>query len=292
MDPAAPVHCPNCGALVATGAEGGVAACEYCKAKVRLGRDPRAPRRTAAADGDVRGISAGAAAWVALGLAAAAVVWLVARKKPAPPAPPPPVVSVPAERPRDEPPGPAAVRIGVRSRPPGATVRRLDSGAALGETPLDFVLPRGETGIEIEVSLAGHRTARAGVRADADQVVEIALARGDDAVGAVEIAPGTLDVRGALDRKVIRRVVGQHLAQIKRCYERGLAANPALAGSAVVRFTIAGDGAVVASTVQQSTLGNATVEQCIAAAVRRWRFPAPSGGGIVDVSYPFVLRAR
>jgi hypothetical protein len=36
-------------------------------------------------------------------------------------------------------------------------------------------------------------------------------------------------------------------------------------------------------------MGNAKVEQCIAQSVRRWTFPAPEGGGIVVVSYPFVL---
>jgi hypothetical protein len=36
-------------------------------------------------------------------------------------------------------------------------------------------------------------------------------------------------------------------------------------------------------------MGNARVENCIVQAVRRWEFPKPLGGGIVIVSYPFVL---
>ena len=48
---------------------------------------------------------------------------------------------------------------------------------------------------------------------------------------------------------------------------------------------------IVASVVQNSTMGNPEVEQCIAGAVRRWEFPKPQGGGIVIVSYPFVLKA-
>jgi hypothetical protein len=46
---------------------------------------------------------------------------------------------------------------------------------------------------------------------------------------------------------------------------------------------------VVSSSVAQSTTNNGTVDQCIAGAVRRWEFPKPQGGGIVIVSYPFVL---
>jgi hypothetical protein len=38
-------------------------------------------------------------------------------------------------------------------------------------------------------------------------------------------------------------------------------------------------------------MNNVSVEQCIASAVRRWEFPKPQGGGIVQVSYPFVLKA-
>jgi hypothetical protein len=37
-------------------------------------------------------------------------------------------------------------------------------------------------------------------------------------------------------------------------------------------------------------MNNPPVEQCIAGAVRRWEFPKPEGG-IVIVSYPFVLKA-
>jgi hypothetical protein len=36
-------------------------------------------------------------------------------------------------------------------------------------------------------------------------------------------------------------------------------------------------------------MGNSAVEGCMVQAVRRWQFPAPDGGGLVLVSYPFVL---
>ena len=58
----------------------------------------------------------------------------------------------------------------------------------------------------------------------------------------------------------------------------------------MVQFTIGANGQVMTSIVQSSTMGNPTVEQCIAGAVRRWEFPKPQGG-IVIVTYPFVLKA-
>ena len=79
---------------------------------------------------------------------------------------------------------------------------------------------------------------------------------------------------------------------MKFCYEQGLQARPDLEGRVVTRFLIGPTGAVASATVQSSDLGDGRVESCIANAVRRWTFPQPEGGGIVRVSYPFLLHQR
>jgi metallo-beta-lactamase class B len=76
---------------------------------------------------------------------------------------------------------------------------------------------------------------------------------------------------------------------VKGCYEQELSKKPDLAGRMMVQFTIAATGQVIASVLQNSTMGNARVESCAVEVVRRWQFPKPLGGGIVIVSYPFVL---
>jgi TonB family protein len=96
---------------------------------------------------------------------------------------------------------------------------------------------------------------------------------------------------GSLDKEVIRAVIRKHLNEVKFCYEKELAKKPDLTGRVMVQFTISGDGSVVASVVQSSTMSNAVVEDCIRQALLRWQFPAPTGGGIVIVSYPFLLKA-
>jgi TonB family protein len=96
-------------------------------------------------------------------------------------------------------------------------------------------------------------------------------------------------LRGALDKAIIRRVVRQHLNQIRYCYQRELQTSDDLRGRVVVRFTIAPSGQVVASVVGSSTLNHAGVETCVTRAVRRWLFPKPRDGGIVQVDYPFVF---
>ena len=98
-----------------------------------------------------------------------------------------------------------------------------------------------------------------------------------------------LFVHGGLDKDIIRRVVRQHLNEIRFCYEEALVRKPTLAGRVVTSFTIAPTGKVIVSALQTSSLGESSVEACIVAATRRWLYPQPDGGGIVTVSYPFQL---
>ncbi len=104
-----------------------------------------------------------------------------------------------------------------------------------------------------------------------------------------EVVPGIPEVRGSLDKELIRRIIRRHLNEVKFCYEKERTRNPRLQGRITIQFTITPTGAVAASIVQSSTLGNPAVEQCFAGAIRRWDFPKPQGG-VVVVSYPFVLK--
>lgn len=106
-----------------------------------------------------------------------------------------------------------------------------------------------------------------------------------------KIGIGRVVLKGALDKELIRRTVRRHINEVKFCYQRELQRHPKLGGRLVVQFTIGGKGTVLLSKVQSSTLDNATVESCVAGAVRRWSFPAPQNGGLVMVSYPFRLHS-
>ena len=106
------------------------------------------------------------------------------------------------------------------------------------------------------------------------------------------IRSGSADVRGSLSKEVIRRVVRRHNNEIKFCYEQELNQRPDLEGRVTVRFIISPSGAVQTALVSASTLSNQRVERCIVSAVRRFTFPAPDGGGIVNVNYPFMLTSQ
>jgi TonB family protein len=106
-----------------------------------------------------------------------------------------------------------------------------------------------------------------------------------------DVTIGVAKTRGRLDKEIIRRVIRSHLKEVKFCYETELVRKPDLYGRISIQFTITPAGTVSSSAVDQSTVGNRNVEQCIVAAVKRWTFPQPEDGGVVLVSYPFVLQA-
>ena len=105
------------------------------------------------------------------------------------------------------------------------------------------------------------------------------------------IRTGNADVRGSLSKEVIRRVIQRHINEVRFCYEQQLNQRPDLEGRISVQFVISPTGAVQMAAVSASDMGSPPVETCIAGAVQRWSFPAPEGGGIVVVNYPFVLQA-
>jgi hypothetical protein len=106
----------------------------------------------------------------------------------------------------------------------------------------------------------------------------------------INISAGSPIIMGSLDKEIIRRVIKQHLAQIRYCYEKELTRSPGLFGKVATQFTISKDGDVTTAEVTQSTLSNAEVERCITSKIRTWVFPKPKGGGVVIVKYPFIFK--
>jgi TonB family protein len=106
---------------------------------------------------------------------------------------------------------------------------------------------------------------------------------------APDVIPGQAEVRGSLDKEIIRRIIRKHMNEVKYCYEQELVKKQDLQGRIAVQFTIAATGQVVTSVLQTSSMANRRVENCVVQAVRRWEFPKPKGGGIVIVTYPFVF---
>lgn len=113
---------------------------------------------------------------------------------------------------------------------------------------------------------------------------------GDREARKPKVVPGKPIVTGALDMETIRRIIRQHQNEYRFCYERELNRKRDLNGKIVMKFTIAGNGSVIAAGVEETTMKSPAVENCIAQRIRRWVFPAPKGGGIVVVKYPFIFK--
>lgn len=97
------------------------------------------------------------------------------------------------------------------------------------------------------------------------------------------------ELRGSLSKAVIQKRIRSHIGEVRRCYETGLSGWTELSGRVAVKFIIEPDGRVYRAVVADTTLHNRPVECCILDALSGWTFPEPVGGGIVVVTYPFVL---
>lgn len=97
-------------------------------------------------------------------------------------------------------------------------------------------------------------------------------------------------VASGLDRDQIAAVINRNLGQVRFCYEQGLQGDPNLNGRVAIAFTIGGNGAVKAASVDNTTINSKAIEDCIVMRLKTWQFPLPQGGVDVKVTYPFVLR--
>jgi hypothetical protein len=107
--------------------------------------------------------------------------------------------------------------------------------------------------------------------------------------GEIGLGPGKPEVSGNIDPELIRKVVHDHRAQIRTCYETQLTNKPNLAGKLVSAWTINEAGTVTEVHTAESTLHDRTVEDCVASKIKTWRFPIPKGGGEAAVTYPFIF---
>ncbi|KIG12634.1 putative abductin-like protein [Enhygromyxa salina] len=111
-----------------------------------------------------------------------------------------------------------------------------------------------------------------------------------DEGGKADVRLGAATVDGPLDHDFVRRIVRAHAGELSACYSAGLSKNPALAGAVTIEFTINAEGRVSTSApVDPDTFGDPGVPNCMAKAMKKWRFPEPLGGGEVRVSFPFTL---
>lgn len=105
------------------------------------------------------------------------------------------------------------------------------------------------------------------------------------------ISLSTPVVMGSLPKEVIKKVIDSNREQIRYCYEIELQKNQELSGKVQMKWIIGATGGVVKTQVTSDTMQSKNVGRCLAAKIKGWKFPAPAGGGIVEVNYPFVFKS-
>ncbi len=98
------------------------------------------------------------------------------------------------------------------------------------------------------------------------------------------------EMPGGLEKGVIDDTIKKSLPDILGCYDGEVKkTKKEIAGSVLMKFTIGPDGKVADAEVAESALKNEVVEACLVKVIKAAPFPAPSGGGVVEVSYPFAF---
>jgi hypothetical protein len=92
---------------------------------------------------------------------------------------------------------------------------------------------------------------------------------------AARVRQGAIVVSGDFPPEVVGRILRAQLGQLRRCYERALAARPGVTGSVRVAFTIDLVGDVVNARDDHSTFADADMIECVVSVVSTGNFPAP-----------------
>ncbi|MFN7147327.1 MAG: TonB family protein, partial [Myxococcota bacterium] len=86
----------------------------------------------------------------------------------------------------------------------------------------------------------------------------------------------------------IDEVIRKHMKDVRACWVDARTRAPD-GGTITVKFTIGADGAVTDARIKATTIPDARFQACVVEEFRTFQFPAPEGGGVVIVSYPFVF---
>ncbi|HZS41995.1 MAG TPA: AgmX/PglI C-terminal domain-containing protein [Polyangia bacterium] len=166
----------------------------------------------------------------------------------------------------------ASALLAVRSEPEGALA--VD-GVDLGATPLAVRRPLGR------------------------HYVELTRAQWKPIRRWVSLGPETGELRLALVRAetipepsgpvAVEQMVRERGRQIRACYERSLKRDPTLAGTVSLRLRVGDAGQVTGVRVEDSTLEDPQVADCLRHEAAGWSFKT---GRNATVVYPFVFRPQ
>ncbi len=120
-----------------------------------------------------------------------------------------------------------------------------------------------------------------GVPWPADEMMSIRLSPGE--AGKAMVLVGAPTVNGPISDEQVGAVVLPGLDSLDACYEKHIARRPGLSGTLLIDLTVTGNGRVDSSTPSGSTIGDPQLENCLAEASKKWRFPSFDGTATIAV---------
>lgn len=96
-------------------------------------------------------------------------------------------------------------------------------------------------------------------------------------------------ILGGLDPEIIRRILIENLEQFRFCYQKMLdSENKSFSGVVKMNFIIGATGNVTRAAVETSDPNlHSNIKLCVSNVLKGIQFPAPRGGGVVEVDQPF-----
>jgi outer membrane biosynthesis protein TonB len=104
--------------------------------------------------------------------------------------------------------------------------------------------------------------------------------------------PSETVVLGSMDPDVIRRILIEHLPQFRYCYQKELERGANASGMIPLDFTIGASGHVTQAGIAGSSSLPTEVKGCVISVLRGIVFPAPMGGGKVEVKQPMNFQPK
>ena len=95
------------------------------------------------------------------------------------------------------------------------------------------------------------------------------------------------DIRGPLDKNIIRRIVRSRMSEVRFCYDKLLKRDPKAAGTIGLKWTVKPDGTVGDVKKGKGSLRDKALHECLLKRIAGWRFPKADKP--TTVSYPFNL---
>jgi outer membrane biosynthesis protein TonB len=103
--------------------------------------------------------------------------------------------------------------------------------------------------------------------------------------------PSETVVLGSMDPDIIRQILMEHIPQFRYCYQKELESNNDIFGVVKMNFIIGASGHVTRAAVSGKRMP-VPVRRCVANVLRGIQFPAPRGGGQVEVTQPINFQSK